>query len=395
MAMMMADPQPLALAVMDHGVMRSANCVACHIEHRGAKLLSAVDDATCTKCHANIQPALEPGMSLTIDKKPVTVFDDKGGHPYFGRERLKVGKVFLTPEVHGRRLSPPTPAILIDPIRLKFFHSINEHKEFYHDDCSMCHVGEGRGARADSRFASESKAGSQSGSRLDLKRSQYMRPVYSFAKDCQSCHYHKMQLTGGVNTVDGPALPHVRMDLVLGKIAHVEDFYGDWLRDLSEADRNKVLRGMNVKDRIEDLAKRFREDVGKWASGVKSGDLPCDQALEKDLITRHEDIVDDTALAGKDIRVVSAYVAYGQCAVCHDVSLSTNPTTTVAATQTSADPKGILAANTMTPFSTVPTGFPATGAEPPRWFVHSTFDHRAAQGHYMPQLPRTAERCKG
>lgn len=336
----------LALAVSDeHARLRAANCVACHIEHRGRGLLSRVPDSTCTRCHSNIIAALTPGATATVSGQ-VTAFNARGGHPWFGRELSDAKMPFPMPP------AALDAAALVDRTVLRFNHSkhMTGDADPAHgkgDNCTICH---------------------------DNANGRYMRPI-SYARDCQSCH--PLTLPGGA------VLPHVTMDMVGFQISRIDDYYRYWIYRLPADERAKRLGEKNQEQWAKDSAGQFRGSLTEWAGGLKVGSLPGAAALEQELIKLPDEVKLDPDTAGKNVRLVAAYVAFGMgsssCLKCHDMkSVSPDATPTSAPSTTAgADDKSLAAGANLPPLlSTVPTGI---STEPRRWFRNSRFDHQSHQ----------------
>lgn len=351
----------LALAVNNNGEMRSANCVVCHVEHKGEAAMAASDDAHCTNCHTNLAAAMAPGATRAVSLS-VTEFNADGGHPYFGRELLAEGTSLPVPPAKF------DPAILHDPTHLFFDHkrhmaSDADPANGKGDNCTVCHINRNR-----TPFITRASATTEPS---DIGSGRYMRPV-SYASDCKDCH--PLKVSGGA------LLPHVAMELVLAQVSNPADFFRNWLGRLDETKRNSLISKETPADKwVSDTVTAFGSDVSEWAGNLAKGDkkMPGAEALENVVI----DIVANAPdKAGTDIRVVSAYIAFGAnkgCAKCHEVKdLHLDYP---AASQPASAPSGAAAPSTQpsTPLlSTVPTLIPAA---PRRWFTGSTFDHQSHQ----------------
>src|SRR4051812_36699730 len=71
------------LIALENGkAVRSADCIACHTEHKGHDALKGTSDLLCTQCHGDLPKALGKPTALP---KAVTAFSPKD-HPRFGRQ---------------------------------------------------------------------------------------------------------------------------------------------------------------------------------------------------------------------------------------------------------------------------------------------------------------------
>lgn len=103
-----------------HGMLVSAQCAACHVEHRGRDALAAVSDQHCTQCHTDLSKAMAAGKQPAIQAK-VVAFNSKD-HPPF-----------------GRRLPKDEQGNWLDNTKLKFNHKVHIVDQKL-NDCAMCHT---------------------------------------------------------------------------------------------------------------------------------------------------------------------------------------------------------------------------------------------------------------
>ena len=138
-------------------------CATCHLDHRGAVQLAAVDDQLCTQCH----------RSLTTTTGQLTVAREVGafqnGHPEFAA--LRAGATG-SPGTAGAAGTPEA----FDPAVLRFNHEVHLKSDLRGPDgptrleCSTCH-------KPDAAQAGRPSAG----------EGVLMAPV-TYAASCASCH---------------------------------------------------------------------------------------------------------------------------------------------------------------------------------------------------------------
>jgi hypothetical protein len=137
-------------------------CATCHREHRGKRELARVEDAHCTRCHA--EHITQDGPNLHVHPRRVTAFATD--HPPFGDRPNGVrdfGTIRFNHEVHLRpegvlvpETGPQPPKRGREPRRVEL-------------DCTSCHREEDSG--------------------------RYMRPI-TYEHDCADCHPLSVQVTG-------------------------------------------------------------------------------------------------------------------------------------------------------------------------------------------------------
>jgi hypothetical protein len=104
----------------------SSDCVSCHIEHRGDRIMLGSDSSNCTTCHADLkQDARDPAAVKLANS--VTGFSATS-HPGFGR-------ALLADASKPRSADNPW----IDPTDLKFNHAKHNGMALLADNCTACH----------------------------------------------------------------------------------------------------------------------------------------------------------------------------------------------------------------------------------------------------------------
>jgi hypothetical protein len=168
------------------GRMISAQCAACHIEHRGRNALAVLNDSHCTQCHEDLNKAVAPGRVPEMQNKIVSFAKDE--HPAF-----------------GRRLPKDEQGNFVDPTKLKFNHKVHLVDQKL-SDCSMCHttwqpnLTRFRPGHADDKppFKVEQDRKLAWAASSD---SRYMQPV-NYEQHCQTCHPIKISGVKGSFTHD-------------------------------------------------------------------------------------------------------------------------------------------------------------------------------------------------
>ena len=236
--------------------MRSANCVTCHVEHKGDMAMAAKANAQCAACHQNLDAAIDPRHTCTVTRS-VTAFNGKGAHPYFGRELLVSGHPL--PAVNGAF----DPDLLYDPTILLFNHQTHVSGQGKVDplpgavdDCTVCHVADGR--RPSATQPSETNAST------NLNDGRYMHPI-NFAVNCETCH--PLKVAGGAR------LPHIAMDLVLNQVSNPAGLFKNWLDKLDKDKKASLLGTDTSSDKwVADTVTSFASDVSEWAGNLAKGD---------------------------------------------------------------------------------------------------------------------------
>jgi hypothetical protein len=342
---------PLVLAVSNgHGRLRSADCVVCHVEHRGRHAVAIVDDAHCVRCHTDLRPALAPGSKAEVANH-ITRFDMAGGHPYFGREYVpkELPATVALP-------SPPAPAnlsSLFDPTRLKFNHKVHMREvkpaAGETENCSLCH---NDGSASDHGTPSQSR--------------RYMQPV-SFASHCQSCH--------PLNLPSGASVVHATMEAVEAQLMSLDELHRQWALRLPQAERQKTLQGQTLEAWAAGAAAKVRQTVGDWLLEMS----PSNAHGAEEAARAIQEFLPGDDKAGSDPRALALYIAFGahdqptvkssSCVKCHDMQDMMRSASSPAQGPSTQPALPVLA--------TLATGITST---PRRWFKHSLFDHSAHEG---------------
>ncbi|MBC8106186.1 MAG: cytochrome c3 family protein [Anaerolineae bacterium] len=317
---------------------RSANCVTCHVEHKGGEALAANRDQTCVQCHRDLSSEMK-GVASEVTNA-ILAFDSNK-HPKFGRAlEQKDGKP-------------------VDPTVLKFNHAIHMTKPEIQSNCVLCH--EQRQPSPDIKPLAEktpppwktNKDGPLGA--IGSGDGRYTQPI-SYQRHCQACHELKLP-------VSDVAIAHEDMSLVRAQ-----------LRSMSAAD----LKGIG---QFTPGQKSLGGRPAKKAQSANEGAIAKLNSMFAELPEAKRDSVlkqleklspgvtgasDATTQPSSppDANLAELYVAYAgtrSCAYCHEMQGE------VPALATSRD--ALL--------TSVPTQIPDS---PRRWFTASQFDHRAHRG---------------
>ncbi|HVT87565.1 MAG TPA: cytochrome c3 family protein [Tepidisphaeraceae bacterium] len=278
----------LAIAEPAHpGGARSADCVTCHIEHRGKEMLRAVNDAHCLVCHEDLPAATQNGQPTAANR--ITGFT-AANHPTFGNHLRNADKKW------------------VDPTVLRFNHQRHlELDQFKNktDSCTSCHT-------------------------PDPQDRRYMLPI-SYEKNCQSCH----QL---LPTPDSEPVVHGQLSIVRAQLMSPAVLFEPKLRAMSPQQREaKLVKQVRVGRRTEsqqiapeqwiaDQVNALNKVASEWMDGEDAKKIPNFELIK----------AASTQPAEQNPTGPVAFVAYGMansCFKCHDLKsnqstleLSTLPT---------------------------------------------------------------------
>ncbi len=370
--------------------MKSADCVVCHIEHRGQAALAGTSDQLCVQCHGDLANHMKDGA------KPKAGFDLRvtsfkpGNHPEFGRSLPRP-----TTQILAAATQPVTP--WADNTVLKFNHSkhLNPQGSIHIQGCASCHSTEDRST---GRLASLSSATQPA----NTSARRYMRPV-SYERDCRSCHSVGLPATKELERVlavkVAPIVTHGSMDVVRAELNDLDHRYlalvedhpdllkagkpvAEWLKEqqdeLVESHLKKVKTlGEALVDAQEATQKSIdaREELKK-----EMEKKPVDAAKVKELLDQVND-PESPISAAERAKYLFAAAAEQQvavlnsssnCSKCHEtagkVVLAADYATALSSGKRPATGADALR------FRTLPTGLPES---PRRWFGESDFNHDA------------------
>jgi hypothetical protein len=155
---------------------RSANCVHCHVEHKGRPALAAMDDAHCTSCHAHLSDHVIEASPDTSHRN-VTAFT-LAAHPPFGRQ-----------------LRDKNTGAMTKPTVLKFNHAmhllgLSKDESERLRQCTTCHTlsqPNPLSPSTDSHLPPTALPADAPRPWGNDRSRAYMQPV-SYARHCAACH---------------------------------------------------------------------------------------------------------------------------------------------------------------------------------------------------------------
>jgi hypothetical protein len=402
-----ANKAELIMAVKDDkhaGAAVSANCVSCHIEHRGHEALAGTSDQHCITCHENVDRAMQPGTKRESAVRVIAF--NAADHPRFGR------KLAAAESASGDRQWS-------DPTRLRYNHKFHMEKirkknapaDLAADlatDCVACHSAfapqlDRVAADADKKPAPPyftSKDGSLAA--YSSSDTRFIQPV-SFDAHCAACHTQtalpippKGWTLSNVTVKDTLkeefVVSHVDLSLVR---AEVESNLRKFMDGKSEFNATKPGEPGTQPAGGAAPAGPARRGPGapKTGPGATAG-KPADVAVKlppadwlriaaaatakrtNDLLKENTERYKARGLEGQTLAepaatdeispavladYYTAYIAVSSCIQCHDLEGNLPGVTGFAEDKSQR-------------LRTVPTGMPKT---PRRWFAASTFDHYA------------------
>ncbi len=284
----------------------SANCMACHTEHRGqAALLGTNNDSSCVVCHAEID---KNSKVTPVVKASVTGFSESQ-HPKFGRELLKEGKWF-------------------DPTVLKFNHKKHNGMKGLENNCVACHSAADPNLQAHAMTDGSVPPWKSSKDRpAEWANSANMRNMLpiTYERNCMGCH--GLNLPGG-----GPAVAHSRMEVVRAQLLSLPAMYAEMFA--KDPDHEKKLK-YEVKEgrppRQKTIVKTYTEAEYMEAQLKALGDsADKGSSSNKDYAAVKKAAGGPTTLPsfGESVQapnesVMEFFVAYGAsnaCVKCHEVT---------------------------------------------------------------------------
>jgi hypothetical protein len=307
------------------GQLVSAQCSACHVEHRGRDALAAVSNTHCTQCHTDLNKAVAAGQSPQVASRVVAF--TKEDHPSF-----------------GRRLQKDEKGGWLDPTKLNFNHKAHIADQHL-SDCSTCHTTGLKQGDGDGR---------------------YMQPV-NFERHCAGCHTSEFKIR------DVGVVPHDKMQTVRATVyaaiqKSAQSRYsgknsgpadeGDWLRSELEKLNKAVSSAQDNCKKCHEMAAETPVARAAFTSPTVTPALWSARRGDVKLIFQRR-----PGGASKRPGGASAAPAPSDAA----------PETKPDASASPPRPKPRPAIKGVTLKTTVPTGIPHS---PRRWFASSRFDHR-------------------
>ena len=333
------------------GHLRAARCASCHVEHRGREALVAASDAHCLQCHSDLS---RHSRQTPVVQASIQGFAD-GTHPHFGRS--------LTPP--GKTVEQDN---WFDPTVLRFNHKVHDANKVApaageSENCTVCHK------------LMRPSTTTQPSPLPALGDGRYMQPI-RYQTDCtiSGCHAiatRSLKSDLKPNLDDALPLPHADLETVRSAVERylrpalsAEKYEGPSSKPATggrrlpgrpapaqttaEALPKAEWLRQNARFLLQDLADKHS------ASWPYAGAIPDPDSIPA---TGDPPAISDARF----VDFYTAYVALAQCNKCHQVD-GVFPSATASA------------GNGTQPLRTTPTGIPDL---PRRWFVHSTFNHRA------------------
>lgn len=309
---------------------RSANCVTCHVEHKGGEALAANRDQTCVQCHRDLSSELK-GVASQVSNA-ILAFDSNK-HPKFGR---------ALEEKDGKPL---------DPTVLKFNHAKHMDKPEIQRNCVLCH--EQRQPSPDTRPVADKTPPPWKTSKdrpIDAIASsdgRYTQPI-NYARHCQACHELKLP---------GSEVPiaHEDMSIVRAQLQSMTAADLKGIGEFKTPEKPKPGRpALKPKSPNEQAMEKVQAVVSQWPEDKQ-------QKLAASITSASEATTQPTKPDANLVELFVSYSAPNSCSYCHDM------TGDVPALATTRD--ALL--------TSVSTQIPDS---PRRWFTASQFDHRAHRG---------------
>jgi hypothetical protein len=391
--------------------LRSANCTACHVEHRGQDVLVTQSDLQCVQCHADLtgktlKPAA-PGVVMHVSAFSLA------DHPRFGRALMQNG-------------------VATDPTDLRFNHK--KHLALLkgeQQNCTWCH----NPAPMDVSSNAPQSLEDGTGRHRSLTQVNYDR-------NCKSCH--------DLGTFPSSDLPIPHEDLAHVRrviLSYITDSTAPWQKLYADRPgaREKALNDRILSSLGDNVPSDYSAVLDAVTTAVKSNPISADADLSVALAKLPPDVAARLAAAAihlptnivpaadrarvradvgattqpvdhlrplliarlrteaakglsgdakttvlrqfdaafarfdqesPDPRLLQLYIVYanglGSCIQCHDTS--GDPGAVQPEWSALYSPKAITVAGGENIFRTAPTGIPAG---PRRWYVNSEFDHDA------------------
>jgi predicted CXXCH cytochrome family protein len=399
---------------------KAANCVACHIEHRGHDALVGRDDRLCLQCHQDLSAhragAGSAGFAASIGAFPA-------GHPEFGRRMVQAGVMLPMSKAAGRSATTaatePKAAdeAWVANLALKFNHRthVGAESSAKIESCASCHSTTAQAVGKVNELPlerqnppqSELTRGGGDGRKLTAREGGVMQPV-RYEQHCRSCHPIGLPITadlklttlsmgskGPATKTSLPVVAHERMEMVRAQLADIDRLYLNLLTELPDG-RALLVDPVTHKPRavsdwileqrmqlaarlVADGAKEFfPADLQKLAKAQAK--LAVEMKKKKPSQDTVDDLTDEIEKALPKVREavrnlpLSTFQAAGEkavtmlnnegnCAKCHY---------TQGQVMDGAQFKASIGEGTGKAFSTLATG---GDGRPRHWFEGARFDH--------------------
>lgn len=328
---------------------KSANCVTCHVEHKGGEALAANRDQTCVQCHRDLSSELK-GVASPVTNA-ILAFD-VNKHPKFGRSlEQKDGKP-------------------VDPTVLRFNHKIHMAQTEIQSNCVLCHEQRQPSPHA-TPYVSKAPPPVQTlkdraMNAIASSDGRYMQPI-NYARHCQSCHELKLP--------DGTPIAHESMEIVRAQLRGMPaKSLASLMAAQAKAPVGRKLPASQIKTPNQLAISKLTTNIEAWQDEEKKSPTmahlqrleeqlkalappPATASTEPTSLAPATPATPDPSLA----EFFVAFVATDSCWKCHDMQGDVPA----------------LAKDTGSILASLPTQIPDS---PRRWFVASQFDHRVHRG---------------
>lgn len=201
--------------------MKSADCTACHIEHRGTAAMAGTGDQLCVQCHGDLANHLSGGSKMKVGFDAHVTMFKPGSHPEFGRSLAR-----STPQKIAAAAQPITEWADNTVLHFNHWRHLNPEGPIHIQGCASCHSTEERPTGRWSLVIAATQPGSGSARK-------YMRPV-SYERDCRRCHSVGLPPTkdlGKLGLKIAPVVTHGPMEIVRSELNDLNRLYLNLIED--------------------------------------------------------------------------------------------------------------------------------------------------------------------
>jgi predicted CXXCH cytochrome family protein len=396
---------------------KAANCVTCHIEHRGHETLVGRDSRLCLQCHQELSAHIASIMTAGF---PDTVTGFPANHPEFGRRLVSQGIVLpgakspaTLPSMQPATSRTAQPSWLPN-LAIKFNHRTHIGPESLAkiQSCASCHSTSVPSPANDVVLAQERQSppqpelSEQSGF-SGVRPGGEMQPI-RYELHCRGCHALGLPITPDLKVTtltlaskrpttktSVPAIVHGPIELVLAQLADVDRLYLDLLVKVPDGQSLLVDPKTHKRRSIADwLAQQRMELAARLVADGSKEFFPADfQKLAKaqtklaiemkkkkpsqDTLDDLNDEIDKALPKAKESilnlpassfqaaceKALASLNSEGNCAKCH---ITEGQVMDAAQWMTALEKPGEK------PFATLPTGI---GSQPRHWFAGARFNH--------------------
>jgi predicted CXXCH cytochrome family protein len=371
--------------------MSAANCVVCHVEHRGHAQLMGTDDRLCVQCHGDLKNHVAEGAKLDAHlANAVTAFAPRH-HPEFGR-------ALPPPTTQAVAIAAPPVTTWADQTRLKFNHGrhLDPNGAIKIQGCASCHTS----AVAPSvpppgaTVPAQAWKGATATAETAATSRRYMQPV-NYERDCRSCHSVGLPATRDLekffNSKIVPIVSHDNMDGVRAQLGDLDRLYlslvedhpkllksgqsaDEWLTAQREALAEVLKKVKKFGEALEDAQDAIQKtDEAREALKKELAKTPINPAKVKDLAEQIA-AAESPQPPTEQSRMLLAAAAEYQVAILNSSSSCGKCHETQGKVMLPSEYSEALSSGKAQRIRTLPTGLPSS---PRRWFASSEFDHDA------------------